>query len=168
MIKDQLKELVDNWAVLGHPALLENFVLRNGKEFTPRKRIGRKRMMKECFKNAQEFVWENPETTYVEGWVVNSSLPFPIHHAWVTVTGKDAMDPTLDAKGHEYFGIAFNTRITHSQMLKNKVYGILDPGHGLNYELMFELDPELKTICERIRENGKAKRLSDQRMFSCS
>jgi len=152
MIKEQLEEIVKNWNALGHPALLENFILRNGKEYTPTKRIGRRKKAKECFCNAHKFVWSHHDVSYVEGYVIREAFPFPIHHAWVTITGDDAMDPTLEAEEFQYYGVAFDRGTVTRELIKNKVYGLLDPGLGLNYELMFDIDPELKTICERIMQ----------------
>jgi hypothetical protein len=150
-LREMLQEKIDNWARLGHPALLDRFVLRNGKAFAPGKRIGRKGKAKECYSNATEFVLRHHDAIYVEGFVINKRLPIEIHHAWVTFDGKTAMDPTLDAERHEYFGVEFDTNTLRKEIVKLGVYGILDPGLGFNTDLIFRIDPELKAICEGIR-----------------
>ena len=55
-MRDHLTTQVAAWERIGHPALLERFILRNGKTFTPRARIGRKRMANQCFMNAAQHV----------------------------------------------------------------------------------------------------------------
>jgi hypothetical protein len=150
IIKD-LTEQVSNWALLGHPALLDRFILRNGKLYTPTKRIGPKRKPKECFGNATKYVLSHSKATYVEGYVMGSKLPIPIHHAWVTMTGTDAMDPTLDAENYQYLGIAFDTATVERELARYGVYGVLDPGLGLNHRKMFEVDPELEAVCKAVK-----------------
>jgi len=157
-IKENLEQSVAAWEFLGVPALLERFVLRNGKAFKPRKRIGRKRKAKMCFMNAFDFVSGNEGTQYVEGFTTTHGIS--IHHAWVTTTGDDAMDPTLDAAEHEYFGVTF----TREQMIESAratgYYSILDQGMGLNAELMFALDPELEQIVKAIKPRSRAELLA--------
>ncbi len=61
------------------------------------------------------------------------------------------MDPTLDAEGHDYFGVTFNDEILAEELLRNKVYGLLDLGVGLNSDLMFGIDPRLLSVCQAIK-----------------
>ena len=151
-LESSLRRMVDGWESLGHPALLERFVLRNGRAFTPRKRIGRRRKARHCFQNSTHFISEQ-DGEYVEGYV---DCIIPIHHAWVTINGTDAMDLTLkDTEDREYFGVVFSREVLWEEMLKTGHYGILDTTRGLNIDLMFKVDPELKTICETIRK-GRA------------
>jgi hypothetical protein len=155
LLRDSLAESVANWERLGHPALLERFVLRNGKAYTPRKRIGRKRKAKECFSNATQAVWDRGGT-YVEGFVARNDFWLPLLHAWVTIDGSDAMDPTLDAKNYQYYGVEFSNRVLNRELVRNKHYGLLDTGLMLNMKLMFEIDPELEEICTRIKSNRRS------------
>jgi len=155
-VRQLIEQEVATWEQLSHPALLQRFILRNGKPFTPAKRIGRKRKAKECFCNATEFVVRNGGT-YVEGLVMNRKIPWLIHHAWVTMGGDDAMDPTLNAENYEYFGVTFQRGVLTAELVSNKVYGLLDPGLGMNTRLMFALDPELKTICDTIMARRRQK-----------
>jgi hypothetical protein len=161
-MREMLQEKIDNWARLGHPALLDRFVLRNGKAFTPGKRIGRKGKAKNCYGNATKVVLRDPDATYVEGFVVNKELPIEIHHAWVTYDGKTVMDPTLDAENYEYFGVEFDTSTLRKEMIRNKVYGILDPGLGFNTDLMFRIDPELEEIVKTVRPDPKLRELMER------
>ena len=157
MLEDYLTNEVENWAVIGHPALMQRFVLRNGQRYGGRRRIGRRGMAKQCFMNATKRVLHNPRAyidgwRYVEGYAIHRTDPImAIHHAWVTTNGSDAMDPTLDATKYDYFGVAFDKPTLVGQLRQQKYYGMLDTGLGLNWQLMFELDPELRTIVEKIK-----------------
>jgi hypothetical protein len=164
-IKQDLTERVENWAMLGHPSLLERFVLRNGKAYTPGKRIGHKRTPKECYANAANFVLRRSTkkpATYVEGFVISNKLPIPILHAWVSMSGDDAMDLTLDAENYQYFGVAFDTDTLRKEVIRNGVYGLLDTGLGLNWKLMFKVDPELDAICKAVIPDAKLKRMMER------
>jgi hypothetical protein len=143
---------VENWARLGHPSLLERFVLRNGKPYAPGPRKGRKGPERQCYMNAAKVVMCDADAVaYVEGFVINPDLPIPIHHAWVSYDGETAMDPTLDSANREYFGVSFTRKELVRELRKTKIYGLLDTGCGLNADLMFRRDPELKAICEGVK-----------------
>jgi hypothetical protein len=151
-----LEQDVATWAQMGNPCLLQRFVLRHGKPFTPGPRVGRRRKPKQCYANATNFVLDrrkgNNGSQYVEGFVLNTKLPImPIHHAWVTLDGTTAMDPTLDAENYEYFGIVFSNETLREELVRNRFYGVLDPGVGLNARLMFAMDPSLESLCKQIR-----------------
>lgn len=150
-IKDVIAQRVESWNKLGHPSLLDWFILRNGKPYEPAKRIGRKMRAKHCFNNAANFVLKKGGE-YIEGFCINRNIGWPIHHAWVSMGGEDAMDPTLDASGYEYFGVSFPNTVLCKEVARNKVYGLLDPGIGLNADLMFAIDPELRQLCDEIRQ----------------
>jgi hypothetical protein len=155
MIKEYLTEEVSNWEFIGHPALMQRFVLRNGKEYQPVKRIGPKGEPKGCFGNATNVVLKKraaAEWDYVEGFAIHRERPImAFHHAWVTTNGNDAMDPTLDAEEYEYFGIAFAKAIVVETVKRTGYYGLFDTGLGMNVKLMFEMDPELKGIVEAVK-----------------
>lgn len=152
MLHDVLIERIYAFETLGHPMLMERFILRNGKTYAPRSRIGRKRQAKQCFANSTRFVLDNGGS-YVEGYTLGMGLP--IHHAWVTMNGNDAMDPTLEASTHEYFGVEFGKALLQRELLRKETYGLLDDGIFLNARLMFELDPELKTIVEAVKKEKR-------------
>jgi hypothetical protein len=160
-IKQDITERVDQWARLGHPAMLDRFILRNGKVYTPTKRIGHKRTPKECFANATRYVLKNGGT-YVEGYVIGNKLPIPIHHAWVTLDGTDAMDITLDAENYQYMGVEFDTDTLRKQTARNGYFGLLDNGLGFNTRLMFGRDPELEAICKAVKPDQKLKQLMER------
>jgi hypothetical protein len=102
--------------------------------------------------NAAKIVMRDADATaYVEGFMINADLPIPIHHAWVSYDGETAMDPTLDSANREYFGVSFSRQELVHELRKNNVYGLLDHGLGLNVDLMFRLDPELKAICDSVK-----------------
>jgi hypothetical protein len=143
---------VESWAQLGHPSLLERFVLRNGKPYSPGPRKGLKGPAKQCYMNAAKVVMCDADASaYVEGFVVIKDLPIPILHAWVSYDGETVMDPTLDSANREYFGVSFTRRELVSELRKTKVYGLLDTGRGFNADLMFRRDPELKAICNGVK-----------------
>lgn len=151
-LPEMLRREIDNWEQLGHPALLQRFVLRNGKAFTPRRRWVRKGEAKACYMNAAHVTLRHKKAIYVEGYAVSKSLRLmPFHHAWVTFSGDGAIDPTLNAFDYEYFGVTFDRDTLRHELKTNGVYGILDPGLGLNIGLMFRTDPELEQICNAIR-----------------
>ena len=51
----------------------------------------------------------------------------------------------------EYMGIAFAHEQLAEELLRTQVYGLLDTGRGVNRDLVFRLDPELRPIVEAIR-----------------
>lgn len=147
--------------------MLERFVLRNGKEFKPRKRIGRKGKAGLCYMNAAHAVFKHEFTgkpmTYVEGFVINKKMAFiPIHHAWVTTDGTDAMDPTLNAEEYEYFGVEIKTSELRKELVRNKVYGILDTGYGMNHEFMFKVDPGLEAEVKAVKADRELMKLMER------
>jgi hypothetical protein len=121
-------------------SLHDRFLLRNGQEFAPRKRIGRRRPPKACFANARHFVMSHPEATYVEG-LVFTKVGIPAPHAWVTTNGNDAMDPTLDAQGRSYWGVKFTTEQLEKYWPGLGSNGLL--GAAFNTGLYADIDPEL-------------------------
>jgi hypothetical protein len=155
ILKGILESEVANWEFVGHAALLHRFVLRNGKAYTPTKRIGRKMEMKQCFANSYKTVLRKTDWSYVEGFTIHRERPLmAIHHAWVTTNGNDAMDPTLNAAEYDYFGIAFDRMTMIEETARNRFYGILDTGLGMNVRLMFGLDPELRSIVEAVKPHS--------------
>lgn len=157
-LREYLTAEAANWEFTGMPALMQRFVLRNGKEYQPVKRIGRKGAPKECFSNATNVVLCKPVADgwrYVEGFALHREHPLmAFHHAWVTTNGDDAMDPTLDADEYWYHGIAFDKPTVVEHIERTGYCGLLDTGFGLNVKLMFDMDPELKDIVEAVKPNS--------------
>jgi len=162
VLLEMLNDEIKSWELIGTPSLIQRFVVRNGRPFTPTKRIGRKRKARMCFMNSTNFVLGMRGIgvgAYVEGYALCKAMPFmPIHHAWVTTDGTDAMDLTLDAEGYEYFGVVFERDVLRRELLKLRHYGLLDTGFGINHELMFRIDPELEGICNSIKEKDRERR----------
>ena len=125
-------------AVFKHSMLHDRFLLRNGREFFPRRRIGRRATAKACFQNAYRFVMSHPEATYVEGYVF-SKIPM-IHHAWVTISGDDAMDPTLNSNECRYFGVAFTKEQVEKYTTMSGRYDLFGPAWQTG--LYADIDPE--------------------------
>jgi len=163
MLKENLTNTVESWEKLGHPAILERFVLRNGRAFKPRDRIGRRKKASLCFMNAAHFVFANLSkgAKYVEGYAMDKKIGWPIHHAWVTLDGKTAMDPTLNAEHYDYYGVEIDTDMLRKELLRNKVYGVLDTGYGMNTEFMFKVDPELETIVKNVKGDAKLMKMME-------
>jgi hypothetical protein len=63
---------------------------------------------KECYWNCQKLVFENPNLTYVEGFMFMEDTKILINHAWLLTENQEAVDPTINHKGNHYFGVAFN------------------------------------------------------------
>jgi hypothetical protein len=163
-LKQYLADEIKNWEFIGHAALMQRFVLRNGREYTPTARIGKKGTPKQCFQNATQAVLARPirdlpvreRWRYVEGYCISRVNPImAFHHAWIAVDGDKAMDPTLDAEQYEYIGIEFPKPNVVAWMKELGYYGILDTGRGLNIKLMFGMDPELKTIVDAVKPHAK-------------
>jgi hypothetical protein len=65
---------------------------------------------KMCYWNCQELVFENPDLTYVEGFVYLEDTGITINHAWLLTQDHHAVDPTIeDYQGNHYFGVPFST-----------------------------------------------------------
>jgi len=158
-LRAYLQQMADNWAKLGAPALMERFVLRNGDEFEGRKlpkgyRLG---TPKECFYNAAMLVLDKPGLRYVEGYVWREGLPLAIHHAWVIDAKGRVIDNTLrDPERCQYMGVGYIRAELWNELQKNQYYGLLDSGMGLNADLMFRIDPDLKDMVEAVMQGRAA------------
>jgi hypothetical protein len=66
---------------------------------------------KQCYYNAQMYVLDHPDTTYVEGIIVLDEIEIPIKHAWVETDG-EILELTLteDKKVEQYFGAEYETK----------------------------------------------------------
>jgi hypothetical protein len=90
----------------------EKIVLEYGRPFVGSARpkgYRRQWMVKQCFRNAG-ILADQGRGTYCEGVVLGPpDFLFPIHHAWITLDGKTAIDVTLpNASEFWYFGIPFS------------------------------------------------------------
>lgn len=162
-IAEQLKTEVEAYGRLGHPALMQRFVISSGK-------LGGERLLdhdygqgaaKECFRNAAQLALEYPELTYVEGYGYLEGLPLLIHHAWCEDQQGRVVDVTwAPERGGQYMGVRIDADELLEQMESNGVYGVLDTGRGLNVEFYFRRDPQLE---QWVFDNGYAKRLPKKR-----
>jgi hypothetical protein len=151
-LQEMLTNEVLNWEMVGHHALLQRFVLRQGK---PYHNDGRKPLetmeQKECFRNATLYSRMHGGE-YVEGYVMRPDLPILIHHAWVATSDGHAVDPTLRNNGDaQYFGVPFDRELVVHTTMRQGFYGMLDTGLGLNTKLMFGIDPGLEAIVKNVK-----------------
>jgi hypothetical protein len=90
----------------------ETLVLEYGRPFVGIARpkgYRRQWMVKQCFRNPG-ILADTRRGTYCEGFVLTPPrYSLCIHHAWITLDGKTAIDVTLpDAPNYRYFGIPFS------------------------------------------------------------
>lgn len=144
-IAEQLKRQIDGWEQIGGAALMERFVLRNGKPFVGTAFSGRRGTIKECYCNALEYADKDRSLLYVEGYAIRKNLGLLIQHAWAAKPDSDlVIDPTWDDPADcAYFGVTFTREAAWREALKSGVYGLLAPHEMLNTELMFARDPGL-------------------------
>lgn len=136
---------------IGFPALMENFILRNGKEYEPIKSTAKLGKPKLCFMNAYRLS-QTGIGKYTEGFVVIKGIPLLILHAWVDVNGK-AMDNTLkDSLDCGYYGVAFDESVVTTEIFRLGHYGILDTPSGINTKFIFAQDPNLEKEFEKFRK----------------
>lgn len=148
-VERMLSRQVATWETMGHPAIVERFVLRNGTARKGRPYSGPRGTPKECFANAARLALEDRKATYVEGFVHRKDFPIVIHHAWCQ-KGSRLVEVTLpDPEKFTYMGVSIDREVLSSQLVRNGVYGLLDTG-TINYRLMFELDPGLRPEVERV------------------
>ncbi len=140
-VHEWLDGMVEGLAHLGHPAIKERFILRNGKGSTGVEAKSGRGPKGQCFANAARLHWKSG-ARYFEGYAMTPGL-FPLHHAWVEIDGKIA-DPTWDNSDDViYFGVAFDNEVVSRVTMESGVFGLLDQGEGINIKLMLELDPGL-------------------------
>ena len=145
-IKQILAEEIDNFACIGFPALMQRFVMRNGSVMVPIDEmpddVGRGEI-KQCFMNATNLAQLGYQ--YVEGFAFRQNLPILIHHAWVVDNEGRVIDNTWNnPENCLYMGVEFDFEVLCREITRNEVYGLLDTGYGINVNLLFEMDEELK------------------------
>lgn len=140
-IEERIRQEVENWSKIGHPALMQRFLLRNGSAFEAQPFQGRRGKRGECFRNAYNAIGSG---TYCEGYGWRNGLPILIHHAW-RVDGNQAIDSTWDRPEEcQYWGICFTDADLFEEVQKHRVYGMFDTSAGLNIDLMLRIDPGLR------------------------
>ena len=107
----------------------ESLVLEYGRQFVgiARPKGYRQWTRKQCFRNA-DILADRGQGTYCEGFVLAPPDYFMlIHHAWITLDGKSAIDPTLpNAPECRYFGIPLSgpifERLRHVLCLEKRAW----------------------------------------------
>lgn len=143
--------------------LMEFFVLRNGKAYTPTSHSIKQGPKKECFSNAAHLVLETNAALgktfrYCEGYAFRKGFGFLIHHAWAIDNDGGVVDITWDdPQDCEYFGVEFDDNTLINELRLNGVYGLLDTGM-INVRLMKEIDPGVVEFLEEQANKRKALR----------
>lgn len=166
-IKTIIEEQIKRFEYFGHPAIMERFVLRNGKEGIgkPRPPGISKRPDKECFKNSSYWAVEVPGWTYTEGFAIRPSLGMLIHHAWLENKKGEVLDLTWkDPQDCLYYGVRFSTVELVENMVRTKVYGILMQYDIIDVDVIFKRDPELRAIVHDVIATRKAGKSPIQQM----
>jgi hypothetical protein len=148
---DMLTQRVEQFAAIGAPCLLEQFVIRNSVERKgdPLPRDVKKARPRECFMNAAHLATRLDGVEYYEGLAITDRIPLPIHHAWVVRDGVLIDNTWANPRGARYMGVHIPKPTLIKTLIKQKVYGVLDPGTGYNFDLMSELDPGFEAIIEQ-------------------
>lgn len=138
-IKAHLEQEYENWKKLGHPAVMQRFVLRNGRQYKAAPYTGKRLPKKECFSNAAHLRTGD----YVEGYATRPDIGILIHHAWCVKDGV-VIDPTWDRPEEcQYFGVKFTQAVLYKELIRLDHYGLLDTPRGLNIKFMLQIDPKL-------------------------
>lgn len=150
MIKEMMIEQLEGWKSLGSPSPLLEYVLDKGEEFQnviTADRLGERKM---CYMNAYNFVLDNSEYDYVEGYMLLEGIPLLIEHAWVVnkKTGQP-VEVTTPNKAVGYFGVRYSRKEMIRWVLKTGYYGIHFVGELYNAEI-------LKEYLDRARNFRKA------------
>lgn len=101
-------------------------LLDNGKYYEADKNTfsGPRGEPKMCYMNAGRAVIDNPDNTYVEGYVEVEGVP--IAHAWYLDKDGNLVDPTIrGTNAKNYFGIPFTSNYLMLSVMKNKYWGLL-------------------------------------------
>lgn len=97
------------------------FVVEHGWWYTPKllpKHLPRGKQ-NECFKNAFDLAFDDPDLIYVEGYATLDDGT-RVAHAWVTDQHGNAFDSTWPKPGTAYAGVPFNTEFTNLNHVKNE------------------------------------------------
>ncbi len=102
---------------------MQDFVLQNGREFTPGTicwALGKQN----CFQHAAEAASLCRDFTYCEGYAAGI---IPVLHAWI-VDAKDGtvIETTWPEMGTHYYGIPFRTDYVRKQIKLTKHYSMID------------------------------------------
>lgn len=144
-LADYVAQRYEFFKAVGAGTLLDAFLVRNAafQRGEPLLAGVEKMELGHCFSNAAKLTLER-DWLYVEGYASSKKVGVPLLHAWnVTKEGKLVDATWNEPETTEYFGVAFNRKSMGRWLAKQKYYGLLDSGIGLNIELMLEMDPAL-------------------------
>jgi len=128
----------------GSVAIIEEFLLRNGRFWPGAPYSGKRGVMKECFKNAFELALENPSLRYVEGKALRLTLGIEVDHAWCVTEDDVVVDCTWDRPEEGvYFGYKFETEAVRQKILKSRFYSMFWTNGSMNVGLMMKIDPDM-------------------------
>lgn len=159
-IRKVIEEQLSRSAYMGHPALLDRYILRKGHEGKPQRRPKgvRKQPDQACFGNSIRHCLRRPGLFYVEGYALNNDIGILIHHAWVEDGDHNVIDLTWrDPHRCQYFGVPFEPDAAMEEMRKQGVYGLLMQYDMYNAEFMYAQDPGLQQEVEAIIEQRRKK-----------
>ena len=118
-------------------ACMEDFVLQEGREFTPAPLPDDipRGVIKECYKNSFDILFEKPDLTYCEGYAHGAVIP--VMHAWLATSDGKVVDATWPEIGSAYWGIPFERDFVMKTAMTREVYGVIDNWEE-NYPLLRE------------------------------
>jgi hypothetical protein len=148
-MSDMRRHLEMRKVAFGGDNKLVEFMLNHGRDYKvgPNTFAGPRGKTGMCYMNATLLAHNNPEMTYVEGYVATHGVP--IEHAWCVDKDGFVVETTIDgSKGHvsEYYGVPFNTRYLRKATVTNDVYGLLGyPYSALTMMPLLEMGLEAGT-----------------------
>lgn len=132
IVAEMQRPRLEQSALLRTPATLQ---LKHGRTYPVDDRTfaGKRMKAKMCYTNAGLLALEDDSLVYVEGFT--TVIGIPIEHAWcIRRSDGFVVDPTIKPRAgeeHVYFGVAFTTPFLHSELLRRKVWGIIDMNEQL-------------------------------------
>ncbi len=107
---------------------IDHFVLVNGAHMRPCPKrqwplSAVKGPERECFRNAALVAMADKDLIYCEGYALGI---IPLMHVWVIDAKGRVIDNTWERPGRDYYGVAIRTEYLRDQLLKQKVYGLID------------------------------------------
>lgn len=125
-VTDYLSMIRQNFPTQAGPNSNYGIQLGSGKQFFADDRTfgGPHGRPHQCYANASRAAMDDPNKTYVEGYVTVHGVP--IEHAWTVDKQGNVMDPTIrDPKGiGGYYGVPIKTDYLVATMLRTKVFGV--------------------------------------------
>lgn len=144
-LAEYIEQRYNFFKAVGAATLLDAFLIRNAafQRGEPLPNNVAQMELGHCFANAARLTLER-DWFYVEGYASSEDVGVPLLHAWNVTKGGKLVDATWrKPEKTEYFGVAFNRADMGRWLSKQKHYGLLDTGVGLNIELMLGMDPDL-------------------------